>query len=713
MRLPWYPRADGALIIYESGVLVGSFGTYTTRDMLAVVYEGNTVRYLKNGITQRSVATTAGRTFYLDTSLYDTGFTLNDLQYGVSNLATASTSITLNGNSLSKTSGTTGWNADAYSQNGLTGGAYISARVGQTNMYGMFGLNSEPTTDSSYTSLDYAWYSLPTGVLQIYESGVLVGSFGTYTPTDVLSVVYEGSTIRYLKNGITQRSVATTAGRTFYLDTSLYNTGYTLNDLQYGVSNLATTSTNITLNGNSISKTSGATGWNADAYSQNGLVSGTVNATTGNPSCQVGSNIAVGASCTVALQFTPTANQAVGIKTATLTLTDNASPATQVISMTGTTVMPANTTATISRSALAFSTPILTNSQVQTLTLSNTGTTPLLVYNTAIQLMGTNPGQFAMVILSPNNCLSVSGVTVPAGGSCALDIQYKPSAGAVVGTTYTANLSFTLNVPVNPSVSLTGTPFTGLNTYYIHSDHLDSPRSITNTAGQEVWRWDNTDPFGNNIANENPANQGNFTFNLRFPGQYFDKETGLHYNVNRDYNPAVGRYIESDPIGLQGGINTFGYVGGNPLGFSDPLGLSPCPCPKVPPHPPSACIDRNIEIAKDYPVYVPYSVFGSVKVAAHFWAFKDNVRNYAPWDYKRQDPKYEAFGNFNYGAVAEAMGMSAYIAENGAGIYQQWHGKAEFGKGTAFIEWPYGDQPSDAENIADGRRYVQCGCKSK
>ncbi|MDD2776839.1 MAG: choice-of-anchor D domain-containing protein, partial [Gallionella sp.] len=274
------------------------------------------------------------------------------------------------------------------------------------------------------------------------------------------------------------------------------------------------------------------------------------------------------------IQFTPTTNQAAGIKTATVTITDNASPATQVISMTGTTVMPANTTATISRSALSFSTPILTSSQVQTLTLSNTGTTPLVVYNTAIQLTGTNPGQFAMVIVSPNNCLSVSGVSVPAGGSCALDIQHRPSVGAVVGTTYTANINFNLNIPVNPSVSLTGTLFTGLRTYYIHSDHLDSPRSITNTAGQEVWRWDNTDPFGNNIANENPANQGTFTFNLRFPGQYFDRETGLHYNVNRDYNPATGRYVESDPIGLRGGINTYAYVNGNPLRWSDRLGLA-------------------------------------------------------------------------------------------------------------------------------------------
>ena len=63
-----------------------------------------------------------------------------------------------------------------------------------------------------------------------------------------------------------------------------------------------------------------------------------------------------------------------------------------------------------------------------------------------------------------------------------------------------------------------------------------------------------------------------FTFNLRFPGQYFDAETGLNYNYFRDYDPKTGRYVESDPIGLNGGLGTYTYVGDSPIRYMDVLG---------------------------------------------------------------------------------------------------------------------------------------------
>jgi RHS repeat-associated protein len=82
------------------------------------------------------------------------------------------------------------------------------------------------------------------------------------------------------------------------------------------------------------------------------------------------------------------------------------------------------------------------------------------------------------------------------------------------------------------------------------------------------------EPFGAGAVEEDPRNTGTrFEFNLRFPGQYYDKETNTHYNEQRDYNPTTGRYIQADPIGLDGGVNLYGYVQGNPLSYTDPTGL--------------------------------------------------------------------------------------------------------------------------------------------
>ncbi len=109
--------------------------------------------------------------------------------------------------------------------------------------------------------------------------------------------------------------------------------------------------------------------------------------------------------------------------------------------------------------------------------------------------------------------------------------------------------------------------------FHVHSDHLDSPRRVTRPSDKKVmWQWE-SEPFGNSLPDQNPQGAGTFVYNLRFPGQVQDAETGLYYNYFRDYDPGTGRYIQSDPIGLDGGINTYTYVDGNPINRNDPSGL--------------------------------------------------------------------------------------------------------------------------------------------
>lgn len=122
-----------------------------------------------------------------------------------------------------------------------------------------------------------------------------------------------------------------------------------------------------------------------------------------------------------------------------------------------------------------------------------------------------------------------------------------------------------------------------LEVFNLHSDHLNSPRRLTraSSSNQLVWRWD-SDPFGIGAANGDAAGDpylGTYELDLRFPGQVFDVETGLHYNYFRDYDPSIGRYTQSDPIGLAGGLNTYAYADNRPSQLSDPTGEVPGPRP--------------------------------------------------------------------------------------------------------------------------------------
>ena len=173
-----------------------------------------------------------------------------------------------------------------------------------------------------------------------------------------------------------------------------------------------------------------------------------------------------------------------------------------------------------------------------------------------------------------------NGITIAQYEYDALNHRVKKNLGTTV-TLYNYDLTGNLiaettedGTPLRDYIYLDGQPF-ALNVYeaseaglyFFINDHLGTPQRLVTSTGETVWRAAYL-PYG-----EAQVTVGTVSNNMRFPGQYFDSETGLHYNWHRFYDPATGRYISADPIGLDGGINLYAYVGGNPVNWIDPWGL--------------------------------------------------------------------------------------------------------------------------------------------
>jgi len=141
--------------------------------------------------------------------------------------------------------------------------------------------------------------------------------------------------------------------------------------------------------------------------------------------------------------------------------------------------------------------------------------------------------------------------------------QLTKSYGYAPGSTFSTN-------PLWMKVPASGTQ-TAATYYTYQNDHLGTPMKLLNQSGVTVWSA-TYDAFGRATVDA----ASTVTNNLRLPGQYYDAESGLHYNWNRYYEPSTGRYVTSDPIGLLGGINIYVYVRGNSIRWSDSMGLMDC-----------------------------------------------------------------------------------------------------------------------------------------
>ena len=241
---------------------------------------GTTVSYVKNGATLYTSAVSSPHEVQLDVSLYDQNGSIQSARIAgaqVTEFWTEPVNVTVSANTITKSDGNYSWNADAISASTIPAGAdgFVEATALETNSYRMFGL-SDSNPDSNFQSIDHAVYLMVNGTVSVYENGLHRGYFGPYQVGDVFRVQRTESNVTYLKNGTVFYSSQIASTNEVHMDVSIYTPGGTV-----GNARLVNASpviwqdpVNVSVNGNSLTKTAGATGWNADAVSTHVIPAG-------------------------------------------------------------------------------------------------------------------------------------------------------------------------------------------------------------------------------------------------------------------------------------------------------------------------------------------------------------------------------------------------------------------------------------------------------
>ena len=207
--------------------------------------------------------------------------------------------------------------------------------------------------------------------------------------------------------------------------------------------------------------------------------------------------------------------------------------------------------------------------------------------------------------------------------------------------------------------------------YSVQTDHLGTPTALRDQKGRTVWQASYA-AFGRATIT---ASHANFGFNLRFPGQYADDESGLHYNYFRYYDPKAGQYLQPDPMGIKTGLNRYAYVDNNPLKYTDPLGLFK--------------VMSNIEIS--IPSFGP---LGNVE---------ESITANLPWsDPIHEGIVWEAFMKFN--RTHQTNGQPAFSSHTiGLFVYENVKTDLIFDGKHQFLSTNHFDQPGDGKITIDAK----------
>jgi Putative phage tail protein len=282
LNYAWYVESSGAILnIEELGVQTVTGLTYAVGDVLVITYDGFYARYLHNGTLVRQVAAPLNLTLYLDSCFFEQQTAVTGIEFGA--FAAAQPALTLlgsalmaiNGSTAFKNGGSNAWDSATYSSQSYINGAVASWRCLNTSDAFFVGLCSNPTASYSYTNLNYG-FQCAAGTVDLYNSGSLIGSYGSYAAGDSFAITYDGSYVRYLHNGALIYQQIALPNQTLFLSSSFYNPGAIATSIEFAPYGTATPTLMIARGGCYVHDSLGykyggtANSWTTeDAYSVN------------------------------------------------------------------------------------------------------------------------------------------------------------------------------------------------------------------------------------------------------------------------------------------------------------------------------------------------------------------------------------------------------------------------------------------------------------